>query len=131
MKISKIPLLVLCSLLFLGGCQYFQFPGVHKINIQQGHIITQDIIEQLEPGMNKRQVRFVLGTPLAEDLFTDNRWNYYYSLRMGDGRFYKRSLVAHFDGDIFTHYTGENLPELSDEDSADGTEPEAPLPTND
>lgn len=127
MKISPIPLFAVCCLLLLAGCQNFQFPGVHKINIQQGHIITQDMMEQLQPGMNRRQVRFVLGTPLIDDLFRDERWEYYYSLKMGDDRFYQRKLTLFFDGDIFTHYTGENLP---GELEGDADEPETPVPSN-
>lgn len=127
MKISPILLALAVSLFFLAGCQFFQFPGVHKINIQQGHIITSEMIDQLQPGMNRRQVRYVLGTPLADDLFKDERWEYYYSLKMGDGRFYQRKLTAFFDGDIFTHYTGENLPGQSDRETDD---PETPVPSN-
>ncbi|MDO3383790.1 outer membrane protein assembly factor BamE [Gilvimarinus algae] len=131
MKIIKTPLVLLCSLFLLAGCQYFQFPGVHKINIQQGHIITEEMISQLEPGMNKRQVRFVLGTPLINDIFNDDRWDYYYSLKMGDGRFFKRTLTVYFDGDTFTHFEGENLPEAEDEQTEDPEqEPDTPLPTN-
>ncbi len=134
MKIIKAPLLVVFSLFLLAGCQYFQFPGVHKINIQQGHIITEEMIGQLEPGMNKRQVRFILGTPLIDDVFNDDRWDYYYSLKMGDGRFFKRSMTVFFDGDTYTHYEGENLPEAKaegdDELPENDLEPDTPLPTN-
>ncbi|MBU2884485.1 outer membrane protein assembly factor BamE [Gilvimarinus agarilyticus] len=121
--------MILCSLTMLAGCQYFQFPGVHKINVQQGHIITQEMIEQLEPGMSKRQVRFVLGTPLIADVFNDDRWDYYYSLKRGDGRFYKRSLTVYFDGETFTHYDGENLPEATEEASK-AEDPDTPVPSN-
>ena len=126
MKITKTPLFAICCLFALAGCQYFQFPGVHKINIQQGHIITEEMLTQLEPGMNKRQVRYVLGTPLVDDIFNDDRWDYYYSLRLGDGRFYKRTLTIYFEGDSYTHYTGENLPETD----TDQDEPETPVPSN-
>ena len=131
MKIVKTPFILLCSLFMLAGCQYFQFPGVHKINIQQGHILTEEMISQLEPGLNKRQVRYILGTPLIDDIFNDDRWDYYYSLKMGSGRFFKRTLTVYFDGDLFTHFTGENLPEskdTDDEQETDGKEPETPLP---
>lgn len=129
MKISKIPFFAAFFVFLLAGCQYFQFPGVHKINIQQGHIITGEMIDQLNPGMNRRQVRYVLGTPIAEDLFKNERWEYYYSLKMGNGRFYQRKLTVFFDGDIFTHYTGENLPGENDGTGSD--EPETPVPSND
>ncbi|WP_157484954.1 outer membrane protein assembly factor BamE [Gilvimarinus polysaccharolyticus] len=131
MKIIKNPLMIVCLVSILAGCQYFQFPGVHKINIQQGHILTEEMISQLEPGLNKRQVRYILGTPLIDDIFNDDRWDYYYSLKMGSGRFFKRTLTVYFDGDLLTHFTGENLPEskVSDEEQKkDEKEPETPLP---
>lgn len=135
MKTITPCLLLLCCLSVLMGCQYFQFPGVHKINVQQGHILTDDMLTQLKPGLNKRQVRFILGTPLIEDIFNDDRWDYYYSLKMGDGRFYKRTLTVYFDGNIMTHYDGDNLPELtsdddteSDETDSQTREPETPVP---
>ncbi|MCP8897843.1 outer membrane protein assembly factor BamE [Gilvimarinus xylanilyticus] len=133
MKIIHAPLLILGSLFLLAGCQYFQFPGVHKINVQQGHVITEEMIGQLEPGMNKRQVRFILGTPLIDDMFNDDRWDYYYSLKTGDGRFFKRTLTVYFDGDTYTHYEGENLPEPTPEDDElpeNNLEPDTPVPSN-
>lgn len=141
MKLIKTSILLVCVIFVLAGCQYFQFPGVHKINIQQGHILTEDMISQLEPGLNKRQVRYILGTPLINDIFNDDRWDYYYSLKMGDGRFFKRTLTVYFDAGEMTHFAGENLPEApkpKDDDAAeqdksktkDTQEPETPLPTN-
>lgn len=104
-------LLIFVVLVSLAGCSYFQFPGVHRINIQQGHIITQDMIDQLQPGMTKRQVRFVLGDPLLPDTFNDDRWDYYYSLRRGqDGRFFQRSLTVFFADGVMTEYTGDFTP---------------------
>ena len=59
--------LLLTSLTFMGlialaGCS---FPGVYKIDIQQGNVVTQDMIDQLRPGMTRRQVRFIMGNPLT------------------------------------------------------------------
>ena len=44
-------------------------PGVYKIDVIQGNVITQEMINQLRPGMDKRQVKFILGTPLLVDPF--------------------------------------------------------------
>ena len=51
---------------FLSACSVpnLQFPGVYKVPVQQGNIITQDMIDQLRPGMTRRQVIFVMGTPI-------------------------------------------------------------------
>ena len=62
--------------LFLSGC-------IYKLDIQQGNIVTQEMIDQLEPNMNKRQVRYIMGTPLLIDVFHQERWDYIYSFQPG------------------------------------------------
>src|SRR3546814_20220346 len=75
--------LMLASLSFAGlvalaGCS---FPGVYKVDIQQGNVVTQDMIDQLRPGLTRQQVRFILGNPLITDTFHANRWDYLYGLK--------------------------------------------------
>ena len=65
-----------CLALLLGGCL-----SVYKVEVQQGNVLSQDMIDKLKPGMTRSQVRFVLGTPLITDSFHPNRWDYYYYLR--------------------------------------------------
>ncbi len=83
----------------LGGCSYLKFPGVYKIVIQQGNVITQDMIDELEPGMTRRQVRFVLGTPLIDDPFADDRWDYFYSFTNPNGREFSHYVTVVFQDD--------------------------------
>lgn len=52
---------------------------VYKIDVQQGNIVTQEMVDQLRPGMNEKQVRFIMGTPLLIDSFHKQRWDYIYS----------------------------------------------------
>lgn len=78
----------------LSGCH------VYKINVQQGNYLDETAIEQVEPGMTRRQVKFLLGTPLVEDTFKTDRWDYIYYFRSGKtGKSITRRLVVHFDGD--------------------------------
>ena len=72
--------LTLVGLFALAGCS---FPGVYKVDIQQGNVVTQDMIDQLRPGMTRSQVRFIMGNPLITDTFHADRWDYVYSLRDG------------------------------------------------
>lgn len=69
-------LLPACFALLLSGCL-----SVYKVEVQQGNVITQEMIGKLKPGMTRSQVRFVLGTPLVTDTFHPDRWDYYYYLR--------------------------------------------------
>src|SRR3990167_671822 len=80
--------LLLTSLTFAGlfalaGCS---FPGVYKIDIQQGNVVTQVMIDQLKPGMTRRQVRFIMGNALISDTFHPNRLDYIYTLQPGGGQ---------------------------------------------
>jgi len=50
--------------------------------------------------MTRSQVRFLLGTPMIDDPFHRDRWDYVYYLRVGrDGASFKRWVSVFFDGD--------------------------------
>jgi outer membrane protein assembly factor BamE len=103
MRILLISLAIAC----LSACG---FPGVYKINVEQGNIVTQEMVDQLKPGMNRRQVRFVLGTPLIEDTFDQNRWDYLYVKRNGAKVLDRSLLTVEFDGDTLIHISGDLVP---------------------
>lgn len=84
----------LAGLLVLAGCS---FPGVHKIDIQQGNVVSQDMVDQLLPGMTTRQVRFIMGTPLITDTFHSNRWDYLYSTQLAGGTRKQERISLIFD----------------------------------
>ncbi len=94
-------------MLALSACSWFQFPGVYRINIQQGNIVTQDMVDQLEIGMTKRQVNFVLGTALLQDSFNLDRWDYYYSLRDAKGKLTERKFTVYFLDDALIRTEGD------------------------
>ncbi|MEA3291183.1 MAG: outer membrane protein assembly factor BamE [Pseudomonadota bacterium] len=74
---------------------------VYKIDVQQGNVVTQEMLAQVEPGMTKREVKSRLGTPLVVDPFHANRWDYYYSIKEGRRQKKRRqSVTLLFDGDI-------------------------------
>lgn len=77
---------------------------MHRLDIQQGNIIKEDQIDKLTLGISKRQVRFIMGTPLIQDPFNNNRWDYVFTMQPGDQRKvteYQRVTVF-FDGDILS-----------------------------
>ena len=72
-------ILTLVGLLLLAGCS--SIPSLlYKIEIQQGNVITQEMVNKLKPGMTRSQVRFALGSPMISDAFHENRWDYVYRL---------------------------------------------------
>lgn len=99
-------LFVLLMISSLTACGMVGFPGVYRINIEQGNIINQELVDQLRPGMSRRQVRFILGTPLVEDPFNTDRWDYIYVVRNGLDILDEALLTVHFEGDAYTHFTG-------------------------
>ena len=80
----SISLVVLgaCSRSFDGG---YNPPLLYKLDVQQGNVIEQDMLDRLKPGMDKEQVRYVMGTPVLIDPFHNNRWEYIYSFQKGGG----------------------------------------------
>jgi outer membrane protein assembly factor BamE len=66
--------------LALAGCkQAPELPTLlrpYKIDVQQGNVITQEMLSKLKAGMTRSQVRFVLGSPLVVDPFRTDRWDY-------------------------------------------------------
>ena len=74
--------------------------NAYKIDIQQGNVLTQEMVAQLKPGQTREQVRYILGTPLLADIFHQQRWDYVYSYRNGrTGRSRTRQFSVFFDKD--------------------------------
>ena len=95
MKNAKLALLF--TFFFVSGCGLVSFPSVHKIPVQQGNIVEQEMIDKLRPGMSKTQAQFVLGTPLIVDSFNQNQWTYFFSLTNANSQKTKKTLVLYFD----------------------------------
>ena len=93
---QKLLIYTILMATFLIGCS----PA--KLEIQQGNIITADMLAKVEVGMTTSQVRFLLGSPQLVDPFRSNRWDYVYSLRQ-DGKETKyKHLILFFEGDILS-----------------------------
>lgn len=107
-------LLTCLSLLGLSALTGCSFPGVYKIDIQQGNIVTQDMVDMLEPGMNRSQSRFVMGTPLITDTFHPERWDYVYTIQPGGGRRLQERQTLQFNGEEqLSGLSGDFMPGMS------------------
>jgi len=112
-------LITAIATLFLAACSsdpiVNRLPWVYRIDIQQGNVITQDAVNQLKPGMNKRQIEFVLGTPMVTDPFHADRWDYYYAYKPGtegDDDPQQERLSLYFEEDRLVHMEGSLQPDL-------------------
>lgn len=125
--VYRTRLIILLSLLVptlaLSGCSNIGFPGVYLINIDQGNIVDQEMVDQLKPEMTRRQVRFLLGTPIVEDTFNNDRWDYIRLVRRGNDTLLRRRLTVVFENDVLVDVegdlVGENWPEPDPVESAD------------
>lgn len=93
--------LILAVLLPISACT------MHKIDIQQGNLVKESEVEQLEQGMTRRDVRYILGTPLVVDPFHQNRWDYFYSLNRRGEDMVKRRITVVFENDVLVRIEGD------------------------
>lgn len=102
--ITIISLLVI----LISGCGW---NPVYKTEQHQGNYVTQSMINQLEPGMSKEQVRFVMGTPLLVDAYHPDQWHYLFRHRDKEANFEEKRMILHFEGNQLAHMEGTYRPE--------------------
>ena len=110
--LSLLPALL--SVLLLSGCSaprvrlpsVGDLPFVHKIDVQQGNVITQEMVAQLRPGMDKKKVKFVMGTPIILDTFNNTRWDYIYTFQHRGGKVERRLVTLVFVDDKLDRVDG-------------------------
>ncbi len=85
--------------------------GVYKIDINQGNYLSQDMVDRLQVGMTRQQVRATLGTPLVTSAFRDSRWDYVYEFtRQGKLREH-RQFTVYFDDEKLARWEGDEMPQ--------------------
>jgi len=88
--------------LLLAGCSFL--PHIlYRIDVQQGNVVTEEMLEKLKPGMTKPQVLFIMGSPLIVDTFRDNRWDYVYILREKGDLIEQKRLTLFFEEDTLVN----------------------------
>ncbi|MEW6314710.1 MAG: outer membrane protein assembly factor BamE [Pseudomonadota bacterium] len=96
--------------LWLAGCSGVPLLTPYKIDIQQGNVVSQDMVDKLKLGMSKAQVRYILGSPLIADPFHAERWDYVYLFQKGDGGGEQRKLTVMFEEDKLRTVSGDTAP---------------------
>lgn len=101
------PLIVL----LLAGCGSWSNPidklNPYKVDIQQGNAITQEMLAKLKPGMTPSQVRFILGSPMLQDPFHPNRWDYVYRYAKAGKTVEQRRVTLVFQDDKLKGIEGD------------------------
>ncbi len=129
----KKALILFAILAPLFACSTLEFPGVYRLQIEQGNIVDEEMVKQLEPGMSASQVEFILGTPLIRDSFSPNRWDYLHVVRKPNNSTEKQRLTIYFDEGVLSHYESTIKPsplaeEMTEEEEADLANKAASVP---
>jgi outer membrane protein assembly factor BamE len=104
MRLTLASLATLLLATALGGC-------VYKMDVQQGNYLEGKAVDQLQVGMTRTQVRYILGTPLVPDVFDKDRWDYLYYFRHGRHRAdTPRRVVVYFKDDKVTRLERIDVP---------------------
>jgi len=119
--------LTLSASLTLASCSTVlnNLPGVYTLDIQQGNMVDQAMIDQLRPNMNKRQVLYIMGSPMLSDPFHHDRWDYIYSNQPGGEPRQQKRISLLFADDHITGIQGDFRPstlpvaKVSDETTID------------
>ncbi len=102
-------LLVACSMPKMPKFS-LKMPRVHRVTVQQGNVITQEMIDRLKPGMTRDQVAFVMGAPIVRNTFNEDRWDYIYTIDVpGYYEDQKRISLYFVDGRLAS-FTGDYAP---------------------
>lgn len=91
----------------------------YKLDVQQGNVVTSKMLLQLRPGMTKSQVRFIMGTPLIQDSFHGNRWDYVYQMREAGKVIEQRRVILDFENDLLKTVRGDVIPSAGDKASTE------------
>src|SRR5690606_34738225 len=91
----------------------------YRPDVQQGNWITAEQVAQLQPGMTREQVRFILGTPTLQDVFRTDRWDYPYYNKPGYGKEEDRQFTVWFEGDTLVRWEGDDQPDRQPYEKSD------------
>ncbi len=124
---------IISSSLLVSGCSLpkLKVPRVHKVTVQQGNVITQEMVDKLKPGMSRSQVAFVMGEPVLRNTFDDSRWDYIYTIDVPGYFNNEVRMSLFFENDVLAYFTGDLAPtdaqgvvDSSDPQTAPDTEDE-------
>jgi outer membrane protein assembly factor BamE len=107
--------------LCLGACSSFSGLGdrtrgalssitPYKVEVVQGNFVSKEQVALLKTGMSRQQVKEVLGTPLLNDIFHANRWDYVFTIRRQGVDPQQRRLTVYFNGELLDHFEGDTMP---------------------
>ena len=83
---------------------------VYTPDVQQGNLfdktIDKNVVDQLQPGLTKRQVLVLMGTPSISTPFDQNRWDYLSTYSRRGGPVKINTLTLYFNNDTLVRTEG-------------------------
>ncbi|MFE8070713.1 outer membrane protein assembly factor BamE [Marinobacteraceae bacterium S3BR75-40.1] len=104
MQNTRLLSALLALAILLAGCA---FPGVYRINVQQGNIVKQEDLDKLKPGMDRDDVHYVLGTPLVINPVDRSRDYYLYTFQDSGGPITDQRVIVYYEDDQYVRYTAD------------------------
>jgi outer membrane protein assembly factor BamE len=114
-RLTLMRLYIAVLSVLLASCSAMSLPSLgslspYQIPVRQGNMVTPEMVEQVKVGMTGAQVRAILGTPLVQDPFHANRWDYFYSLKQGGKLVDQQRLTLFFRDDALERIEDSNMP---------------------
>lgn len=98
-----------------------RFIQPYRVEIQQGNFVSAEQVAALRKDMSREQVRFVLGTPMLQDVFHTSRWDYPFYIRRTSGEILERKLVVFFENDKLARWDADQMPYERPQQDGQGT----------
>lgn len=103
MQLIKRPFILLIAVIalpMLSSCgQPFWLPPAHKIEVQQGNLVSQSQRDRMQPGMSRQDIIAIAGEPVAQNSFRKDRWDYMYTSGPAGTPVVARSVAVYFEND--------------------------------
>jgi outer membrane protein assembly factor BamE len=95
--------LIASVVIFINGCT------IHIPDVQQGNVLEPDVLAQLHTGLSKKQVQFLMGTPIIRDAFNPERWDYVYLFTSQDSKPIRQRVTLFFDHDALSRIETDGI----------------------
>lgn len=114
LSLSTFLLISACSTVSEVKTQIAKLPNeiVYKLPTRQGNVIEQKSVDQLQIGMTRDQVKYLMGTPIAANPFREDRWDYFGYYKSPRGEISHRNVTLFFDGSKLARMEGVKLASL-------------------
>ena len=108
----RLTLIAIIACFGLSACSLpsIKMPRVHKIAVQQGNVITQEMVDKLKPGMTRSQVAYIMGEPILRSTFNEGRWDYLHTISVPGFFEQEMRMSLFFEDDALSYFTGDLVP---------------------